>query len=186
MEFINQRTARAAIPIMALVALVACGGSALATPISTSVAAPIPVQTPTKAPPPTTAPTATPTLVPLSQSPTPPAELPFPVGDPIAGSGKFAGTCAVCHGQAGSGDLGLAPGLTSDGHASHHPDRQIREWIAKGKMGLGANMPPYGDSLNEQDISDVIAYVKSLWTQEQREVQLDVSLRYEEGYRKYR
>lgn len=119
-------------------------------------------------------------------APTLVSNLTFPVGDPVVGSGIFAGTCAVCHGKAGSGDPGLAPELTSVGHASHHPDRQIREWIAEGKLGLGANMPPYGDSLSEQDISDVIAYVKSLWTQEQRALQLDVSRRYEEGYRKYR
>ncbi|MFQ6029111.1 MAG: c-type cytochrome [Dehalococcoidia bacterium] len=185
MERGNQRIAQGALPIVALAAFLACGSPAPATPISTSVNVPSPVQTSTKAPPPVETLTATPTIVLLSESPTLPAELPFPVGDPATGSGIFAGTCAVCHGEAGNGEPGLAPGLTEDWHAWHHPDRQIREWIAEGKPGLGANMPPYGDRLDEQNISDVIAYVKSLWTPEQREVQLDVSLRYEEGYRKY-
>ena len=178
MKFKFQRTARAALPIVALLAVVACGGSASVAPRPTSTEVVAQSQTTANSP------------TPQAASPTPKPEvvsdLPFPVGDPAVGSGIFARTCAVCHGEAGSGDPGLAPGLTSDGHASHHPDRQIREWIANGKLGLGANMPPYGDRLNEQDISDVTAYVKSLWTQEQREVQLGVSLRYEEGYRKYR
>ena len=113
-------------------------------------------------------------------------ELPFPVGDPATGSDIFANTCAVCHGPAANGDPGLAPGLDSPWHAWEHPDRQIRDWVENGKFGLGVNMPSYGDKLNEQAISDVIAYVRTLWTQEQRDVQRDLSLRYEEGYRKYR
>ena len=47
-------------------------------------------------------------------------------------------------------------------------------------------MPAYGDKLDEQAVSDVIEYARTLWTQEQRDAQRDVSLRYEEGYRKYR
>ena len=113
-------------------------------------------------------------------------KLPFPVGDPVIGSDIFANTCAVCHGPAANGDPGLAPGLDSPWHAWEHPDRQIQDWIENGKLGLGVNMPSYGDKLDEQAISDVIEYVRTLWTQEQRDVQRDLSLRYEEGYRKYR
>ncbi len=116
---------------------------------------------------------------------TPPVGLPFPRGDSDIGSSIFASTCAICHGPTGNGDPGLAPGLGSPWHAWEHPDRQIREWIADGKLGLDRRMPAYGDRLDEQAISDVIAYVRTLWTQEQRDTQLDVSLRYEEGYRKY-
>ena len=169
MELRNQRTARAALPIVALVAFVACGGPAAAIPSPTSTQAVVQSQAPAES--------TTPHAVSPMPTPTVLAELPFPAGDPTVGSGIFAGTCAICHGQAGGGDPGLAPGLTGDWHAWEHPDRQIREWIARGKLGLGANIPPYGDKLDEQDISDVIAYVKSLWNEEQREVQLDVSLR---------
>ena len=112
-------------------------------------------------------------------------ELPFPLGDPGLGTEIFANTCAVCHGPAGNGAPGLAPGLGSPWHAWEHADRQIREWIGNGKFGRFTNMPAYGDILDEQAISDVIAYVKTLWTPEQRASQLDFSLRYEEGYRKY-
>lgn len=112
-------------------------------------------------------------------------ELPFPRGDSASGAEIFASTCAVCHGPAGNGDPGVAPGLDSPWHAWEHPDRQIRDWVRDGKFGLRVNMPGYGDKLDEQAISDVIAYVRTLWTQEQRDVQRDVSLRYEEGYRRY-
>ena len=126
------------------------------------------------------------TVDPSEPTPTSVVELPFPVGDPAIVSDIFANTCAVCHGPAANGDPGLAPGLDSPWHAWEHPDRQIRDWIENGKLGLGVNMPGYGDKLDEQAISDVIEYVRTLWTQEQRDVQHDLSLRYEEGYRKYR
>ena len=124
---------------------------------------------------------------PTLRSPTPTlvTELPFPFGDPVQGTEIFSNTCAVCHGPAGNGAPGFAPGLDSPSHAWEHPDRQIREWIGNGKLGRFMNMTAYGDKLNEQAISDVIAFVRTRWTQEQREVQLDPSLRYEEGYRKY-
>ena len=112
-------------------------------------------------------------------------ELPFPRGDSASGAEIFANTCAVCHGPAGNGDPGVAPGLDSPQHAWEHPERQIREWVADGKFGLRVNMPAYGDKLDEQAISDVIEYVRTLWTQEQRDVQRDLSLRYEEGYRRF-
>ena len=130
-----------------------------------------------------------PTVKPSESIPTSIVELvklPFPVGDPVIGSDIFANTCAVCHGPAANGDPGLAPGLDSPWHAWEHPDRQIRDWIENGKLGLGVNMPSYGDKLDEQAISDVIEYMRTLWTQEQRDVQRDLSLRYEEGYQKYR
>ena len=129
------------------------------------------------------------TLTDTDLSPTPMSapleELPVPRGDPSVGSGVFANTCAVCHGPAGDGTPGVGPGLDSQAHAWHHPDRQIREWIANGKFGVRVNMPGYGDKLDEQAISDLIAYTRTLWTQEQRDSQHDLSLRYEEGYRKY-
>lgn len=127
-----------------------------------------------------------PTVEPAEPIPTSVTELPFPVGDPAIGSDIFANTCAVCHGPAANGDPGVAPSLDSPSHAWEHPDRQMREWIQNGKFGRTVNMPSYGDKLDEQAISDVIAYVRTLWTQEQRDVQRDLALRYEEGYRKFR
>jgi cytochrome c2 len=112
-------------------------------------------------------------------------ELPFPEGDAARGAEMFSNTCVVCHGPAGNGAPGVAPDLGERSHAWHHPDRENRGWIANGKFGLRNNMPAYGGALDEQDISDVIAYVRTLWSTDQRVIQRDVSLRYEEGYRKF-
>lgn len=114
-----------------------------------------------------------------------PAATPTP-GPAVRGAELFAATCATCHGTAGDGSPGVAPALDASGHAWHHPDGQLRDWISRGKLGLGSRMPGYGDQLGEDGIEAVLAYVHTLWTDEQRRAQRDVSERYEEGTRRIR
>lgn len=105
---------------------------------------------------------------------------PSPVGpsqESLAlGQQVYQETCARCHGSRGEGQIG--PALDSTGHAWHHPDQQIRDWILQGKLGLGISMPAYGDQLGEDEIKAVMAFIKIWWDEEQRQVQADVTSRY--------
>ena len=70
-------------------------------------------------------------------------------GDAAAGEQVFTDNCASCHGEDGSG--GQGPSL-------QNPDldeARVTEQVTKG----GGGMPAFGDQLDEQQISDVAAYV---------------------------
>lgn len=89
--------------------------------------------------------------------------------------------CAECHGERGQGyvDHPSAPPLDDSGHAWHHPDQQIYGWIVDGKLGVaGGGMPALGDRLSDEEVEAVIAYLHTLWTEEQLETQQDVTTRY--------
>lgn len=105
-----------------------------------------------------------------------------PVG---RGAELFAAVCSECHGRAGDGSTGEAPALDASGHAWHHPDAHMREWISTGKPGLGPSMPGFGDVLEAEGVEDVLAYLHTLWTEEQRHAQEDISARYDEALRRF-
>lgn len=97
-----------------------------------------------------------------------PADLLTPP-DPAAverGAALFAQSCVACHGPGGRGDGPLAASLArpptdlTTGHALPHPNAVYAEWIANGIAGT--DMPAFGDELNDEQIADVIAYVRSL------------------------
>lgn len=87
--------------------------------------------------------------------------------------------CAVCHGPLAEGYANdqAAPALDSSEHASHHPDSQIHEWIVNGKLGLGQQMPAFGDRLSDGEVHALIAYLHTLWTADQLRVQQSLSSR---------
>lgn len=122
-------------------------------------------------------------LLSVGCSVSPPAIAPTP--DPVVRGGQiFATTCAVCHGPAGDGRAGPAPALDASGHAWHHPDVQLGEWVSHGKLGAAGRMPAYADQLGGEGIVAVLAYVRTLWTEDQRRSQASVSRRYEEALRR--
>ena len=55
-----------------------------------------------------------------------------------------------------------APALNQSEHASEHPDQQIHAWIMDGKLGLGRQMPAYGDQLTDNEVHAVIEYLHTL------------------------
>ena len=65
------------------------------------------------------------------------------------------------------------------GHTWHHPDAQLKEWILLGRTG-GA-MPAFASRLTEEDIEAILEFIKTWWTEEQRETQTDISRRYQEA-----
>lgn len=104
-------------------------------------------------------------------------------GDPIAGKQVYDANCAACHGVAGVGQVPEAP-MQRDatgrypapphndkGHTWHHDDDLLFQIVSEGGMGDPANfyeMPAFGDRLTADDINNVLAYIKTLWTEEQR------------------
>ncbi|MBZ0291539.1 MAG: cytochrome c [Anaerolineae bacterium] len=91
--------------------------------------------------------------------------------------------CASCHGPNGEGQNPaaplskdatgrfLAPPHDSTGHTWHHDDDLLIQIVREGGMGSPSDfypMPAFGDKLSDEDITAVIAYIQTLWTEEQR------------------
>ena len=118
-------------------------------------------------------PTAVPTPIP------PPTEIPTP--DPaVLGQEVFSRVCAECHGANAEGNTSElnAPALDASEHASEHPDQQIHDWVVNGKLGLGREMPAQGDKLTDKEVHAVIAYLHTLWLEDQLTVQQDITSRW--------
>jgi mono/diheme cytochrome c family protein len=135
--------------------LFACGeaGEPAAPP-----AEPPPAKAPAEPPPP--APAAT---------PAPAAE---PAGDPVArGREVYQLYCASCHGPGGNGDGPVAAGLDpkparhSDGNYMNAlSDAHLEKVIKEGGASVGKSplMAPWGATLSDAQVKDVIAFVRSL------------------------
>ena len=89
------------------------------------------------------------------------------------GAEIFQVNCATCHGPAGSPDanselvksLGVVPANFSDAlFNSREPASTWKVVITHGgpSMGFSEMMPAFGSTLSEQDIDNVLAYVKTL------------------------
>lgn len=151
--------------------LIALGLAALASACQ-SVPAALP--TLTKVP----APSQTPSPVPTY---TPEAVLQGTGPDRVEeGRTAYLDVCAVCHGSLAEGYANdqVAPALDSSEHASEHPDPQIHGWIINGKLGLGRQMPAYGDQLTDGEVHAIIAYLHTFWTEDQLRVQQDLGRRW--------
>ena len=94
------------------------------------------------------------------------------------GMTTFAANCAVCHGDAGQGHPDWQssnadgtlnpPPLNGDGHTWHHSDGVLYRIVRDGGVipsqpNFKSGMPAFGDKLSQQEIVDVLAYIKSLW-----------------------
>ena len=91
-------------------------------------------------------------------------------GDPVAkGKAAYTTYCSSCHGQGGKGDGPVAAALnpkprdlTSRAYMAQLDDQYLFEIISKGGIAVGKSplMPPA--PLVEQDIWNVIGYIKTL------------------------
>lgn len=100
------------------------------------------------------------------------------------GARLYAENCSTCHGdREGNGGIPEAPRHNTDGHTWHHPDAQLRDWVLNGKIGFG-QMPPQKEKLSSEQVDDILAFIKTWWTPDQRALQEDVSKRYQESLEK--
>jgi mono/diheme cytochrome c family protein len=91
--------------------------------------------------------------------------------DPRAGAQLYATYCASCHGLRGAGDGAAAAAL--DPKPAHHDDgaymnalsnEHLFKVIQQGgpAVGKSALMAPWGGTLNDKQIWDVITFTRSL------------------------
>ncbi len=91
-------------------------------------------------------------------------------GDAAKGEAIFAKSCASCHGKTGKGDGAAAAALnpkpkdlSDKAYVAKLEDKYLFEIIQKGGAAVGKSpLMPKAASLNDQDIWDVIAYIRSL------------------------
>ena len=92
-------------------------------------------------------------------------------GDAAKGKEIFAKSCATCHGATGKGDGAAAAALnpkpkdlSDKAYVSKLDDKYLFDIMAKGGPSVGKSplMPPFGGNLKEQDIKDVVAFIRSL------------------------
>ena len=110
------------------------------------------------------------------------------------GERVYVQQCASCHGVnlEGQPDWKIqnedgsfrAPPHDDSGHTWHHGDPTLLEAIRLGgarfkdlNIGGTSNMPAYGEILRDEEITAVLAYIKSNWTQENQGWQEEATLR---------
>ena len=107
----------------------------------------------------------------------------------VRGKEIYAQNCASCHGANLEGqpdwkrrlENGRMPAPPHDesGHTWHHSDQDL---FAITKLGVGGVVPGYesdmlafGDILSDEDITAVLAFIKSTWPERQRDVQARIT-----------
>lgn len=106
------------------------------------------------------------------------------------GQTLYAEECASCHGVNLEGqpdwqtpdDNGVLPAPPHDetGHTWHHDNQLLFEYTrlggeaslaARGVDGFASGMPGFGDALTDDDIWDILAYIRSTWPERVQEIQ---------------
>lgn len=113
--------------------------------------------------------------------------------DIAAGETLYLESCAACHGanlegqadwQSPGADGRLpAPPHDRTGHTWHHTDSVLfgytqlggTELLKQQGMDFDSGMPGFGDTLIDQEIWNILAYIKSTWPDREREVQAERS-----------
>ena len=91
-------------------------------------------------------------------------------GDAVAGEPLFQGTCSACHGPDAKGLPALGKDLTTSEFTQNSSDQELLDFVKVGRpVGdpentQGIDMPPKGGNpaLSDEDILDIIAYVRTL------------------------
>ena len=112
------------------------------------------------------------------------------------GEQVYAANCAACHGVELEGQANWrlrkadgrlpAPPHDETGHTWHHPDRQLFDITKLGveavaPEGYVSDMPGFADSLSDDEIWAVIAYIKSTWPPAVRARQQHINTRFLES-----
>lgn len=91
-------------------------------------------------------------------------------GDASAGKATFDQTCVACHGADGKGRAGLGKNLVTSEFVKSKTDAELVAFITAGRPAsdpsntTGVDMPAKGGnpSLSDQDLANVVAYVRTL------------------------
>lgn len=108
----------------------------------------------------------------------------------VRGQRIYVVNCGQCHGNKLEGQANWktpypngrmpAPPHDGTGHTWHHPDDMLAGIVKEGMkpyvdQGYESDMPAFGGRLSDQDIRDVLSFIKSTWPEEARRWQADVS-----------
>ncbi len=113
--------------------------------------------------------------------------LPVAVDDPHfpiqpayteAGRDLYEQHCGECHGINGEGQQPdpaiqyLAPPHDDTGHTWHHADQQnfLAVWTGR---DIAGTMPGFSQTLTEDEIFQILAYIKTFWSQDNLAVQIE-------------
>jgi len=152
---------RNAAALVCVAALAACGsGEQAAPPAPAPPVEEAPAPAPAPAPPVDEAP-----------APAPPREVDFSGGDAARGEAVYLANCASCHGPRGEGDGPVA--ATLDPRPANHADGTrmnalsddyLAGVILHGGPSVGKSpmMAPFAGVLDEGQVADVVAYIRTL------------------------
>lgn len=110
--------------------------------------------------------------------------------DIAAGQVLYGEACASCHGadlegqpnwrSPGPDGVLPAPPHNETGHTWHHDTGLLFEYVrfggaealrARGVTGFKSGMPAFGDQYSDDQIMDILAYIRSTWPQRVQRVQ---------------
>src|SRR6266851_9094538 len=107
-----------------------------------------------------------------------------------SGRAVYEQHCASCHGATAEGAPNWqvrdangelpAPPHNAKGHTWRHSDADLYEMVSKGwrdpfNKSMRLTMPAFGEALAPEQIRAVITYLKTFWTPEQTQFQLEES-----------
>lgn len=117
---------------------------------------------------------------------TPP--LPRPEARVTRGEAIYNATCIACHGgPTGGSMMDYPPRHNASGHTWHHPDCELKTVIKDGGNAMteqmrrmmappGApTMPVFRDRLSDEEIDAVLAFIKTMWTEDERRFQEQIT-----------
>jgi mono/diheme cytochrome c family protein len=91
-------------------------------------------------------------------------------GNAAAGATVFSANCAGCHGAAGAGQPGVFPPLANNPYVTGDPKEVIHtlNYGLQGSIKVGSatyngQMPAWKGNLTDQQIADVVTYIRSSW-----------------------
>ena len=104
------------------------------------------------------------------------------------GFNVYVANCASCHGgPTGGGMMDYPPRHNANGHTWHHPDCELKEIVREGgdemtdmmrRMMAPSNAPTmqaFRDRLSDDEIDAVLAFIKTMWTPEERDAQATIT-----------
>ena len=106
------------------------------------------------------------------------------------GQSLYAAQCASCHGvnlegqpnwrRADENGILPAPPHDASGHTWHHDNQLLFEYTkfggqqalaARGIAEFNSGMPAFGDTISDEDIWDILAFIRSTWPAHVQEAQ---------------
>jgi mono/diheme cytochrome c family protein len=82
-----------------------------------------------------------------------------------AGADIFKAKCVLCHGADGRGDTPLGKQLQAANLRSKDVQKRTNAELHKAVHDGSANMPPFAEQLSDQEIDQVVKYVRTLGSQ---------------------